>query len=72
MPRHDYECPYCEYVFEVERKITEPVSGVEYCEKCQRYTAKLLPPGGGTFILKCRGFHNTEYRDKPVYPKNKE
>lgn len=62
MPAYDFKCCDCETVFEVVRPLgnSEPVE----CPECEGDTKRVFSPVG--VVFKGSGFHNTDYRTKPV------
>lgn len=64
MPAYDYRCTTCDRVFEV----TRPVGGThaEECPECGGPTKRIFSPVG--VVFKGSGFHNTDYRPRPVDP----
>jgi len=62
MPKYDYRCPSCDAEFEVSRpmRATEEVC----CPSCGSVATKIFAPVSVAF--KGTGFHNTDYRPKPV------
>jgi len=57
MPLYDYKCEKCEYLFEVEQRITEDL--LTSCPKCKGKIRRLISPVG--IIFKGSGFHVTDY-----------
>ncbi len=62
MPTYDYRCTACAHDFEVSRPMR--ATGVEHCPTCGAPAVKIFAPVGVAF--KGTGFHNTDYRPKPV------
>ena len=62
MPTYDYRCTSCEQDFEVTRPMR--ATGDEFCPTCAAPAVKVFAPVGVAF--KGSGFHNTDYRPKPV------
>jgi putative FmdB family regulatory protein len=61
MPRYDFECGKCGYVFEVTRS-AEDQSKVK-CPKCGRKADKLFS-ANVNFIFKGSGFYATDYKKR--------
>jgi putative FmdB family regulatory protein len=64
MPTYDYRCTSCEKDFEVSRGMR--ATGEECCPFCGAPAVKIFSPVSVAF--KGSGFHNTDYRTKPVDP----
>ncbi len=64
MPTYDYRCTSCEQDFEVSRSMR--ATGEECCPSCGAPAVKIFAPVSVAF--KGSGFHNTDYRAKPVDP----
>jgi putative FmdB family regulatory protein len=62
MPTYDYRCTACDHDFEVTRPMR--ATGDETCPICAAPAVKIFAPVGVAF--KGTGFHNTDYRPKPV------
>lgn len=62
MPTYDYRCTSCTKGFEVSRPMR--ASHDECCPTCGAPAAKVFAPVSVAF--KGSGFHNTDYRAKPV------
>ena len=62
MPTYDYRCTACNQDFEVSRPMR--ATGAECCPTCGGLAAKVFAPVSVAF--KGSGFHNTDYRAKPV------
>jgi putative FmdB family regulatory protein len=62
MPTYDYHCAACDHDFEVTRPMR--ATGPELCPICATPAVKIFSPVGVAF--KGTGFHNTDYRPKPV------
>lgn len=60
MPKYDYSCEYCERVFEIEKKISDP--DPQKCEECGTALKRVYSPVGVTF--KGSGFYKTDSRGK--------
>ena len=62
MPKYDYRCTSCERDFEVTRPML--AAHDESCPSCGEPAVKVFSPVSVAF--KGTGFHNTDYRPKPV------
>jgi putative FmdB family regulatory protein len=62
MPTYDYRCSSCEKDFEISRPMR--ATGDECCPDCGAPAVKIFSPVSVAF--KGTGFHNTDYRAKPV------
>jgi putative FmdB family regulatory protein len=62
MPTYDYRCTACDQDFEVSRPMRS--SQDEHCPSCGSPAVKVFAPVSVSF--KGSGFHNTDYRAKPV------
>ena len=56
MPLYDYKCKKCEYLFEVEQRMSDPK--LEFCPKCKGKVERLISPVG--IIFKGSGFYVTD------------
>jgi putative FmdB family regulatory protein len=59
MPNYDYRCSVCGHVHELFTTMND--DKLKKCPKCNKRKAKRLI-GKGNFILKGKGFYNTDYR----------
>jgi putative FmdB family regulatory protein len=59
MPRYDFECGNCGYVFEVSRSADD--QSMVKCPKCKHKANKLFSPNVN-FIFKGSGFYATDYK----------
>ena len=62
MPKYDYRCTSCAQDFEVSKSMIAVQD--ECCPSCGAPAAKVFAPVSVAF--KGSGFHNTDYRAKPV------
>jgi putative FmdB family regulatory protein len=62
MPKYDYRCTSCGMSFEVSRPMRSTQR--ECCPSCGAPAVKVFAPVSVAF--KGTGFHNTDYRAKPV------
>jgi len=60
MPLYDYKCSKCNYIFEVQQRITE--DPLKHCPKCKGHIKRLISAAG--IIFKGSGFHVTDYAKK--------
>ena len=69
MPLYDYKCKKCEYLFEVEQRMSDPK--LEFCPKCKGKVERLISPVG--IIFKGSGFYVTDNKKSqavaPATPK---
>jgi len=56
MPLYDYKCKKCEYVFEVQQRITE--APLKHCPKCKGEIFRLISAAG--VVFKGSGFYVTD------------
>ena len=64
MPTYDYRCATCGHQFEATRPMR--ATNEESCPACGGVASKVFSPVSVAF--KGTGFHNTDYRAKPVDP----
>ena len=62
MPAYDFKCSVCNETFEIVRSLSE--DGPVRCPSCDGAAKRVFTPVGVHF--KGSGFHNTDYRTKPV------
>ena len=60
-PNYDYSCVSCGHKFERFESMND--DKMKKCPKCNKKKSKRLL-GKGSFILKGKGFFNTEYRNE--------
>jgi putative FmdB family regulatory protein len=60
MPTYEYECPVCEYRFEVFQSISDPVK--KKCPECGKRSLRRLFGTGAALLFKGSGFYQTDYR----------
>lgn len=62
MPVYEFRCPECDDRFDVERPMGK-VTGV-CCPRCGSDAKRVF--SASAVVFKGSGFHNTDYRSKPV------
>ena len=67
MPRYDYKCKNCAYLFEISHKMTE--SPQIKCPKCQNEAYKTIAANVG-IAFKGAGFYVTDSKQKTSVPKD--
>lgn len=60
IPVYEYECLKCKIKFEEEQKISD--KPLEKCPVCKYVVRRTIPKT--SFILKGKGFHKNDYREK--------
>lgn len=61
-PQYEYFCEFCKKKFTVIKKFCE-MSKVERCH-CIRVAKRVQIPGGANFLLRGKGFHKNDYKEK--------
>lgn len=65
MPTYDYRCGICGHIHELFTTMSD--DKLKKCPKCNRRKAKRLI-SKGNFILKGKGFYNTDHRGNNELP----
>ena len=67
MPTYDYKCTTCEYLFEAEQRMSDPV--LTDCPQCHTGKVRRLITGGAGISFKGSGFYANDSKTSKEKPK---